>query len=179
MNLIKNNLITGDLCKYSISSLESRYISLCCDRIDLQIQISVKMHRKEYLDILPRNYGILRFSSSAEVQELLKELEKVHSDCLDCFWTCEYLKASSRHYAVLMSDFEACLRFYDFWETLNDVQQKEFMKYADKYSDSYMSTTKIIDFLKHDKDYLKKVLLFMSETGEPIEIFGKDVSIHA
>ena len=82
------------------------------------------MHRKEYLDILPRN-------------------------------------------------------FYTFWETLNNIQQNEFMKYADKYSDMYMSTTKIIDFLKHDKDYLKKVLLFMSETGVPIDIFGKDVIIHA
>lgn len=78
-----------------------------------------------------------------------------------------------------MTDFEASLTFYDFWETLNDIQQKEFMKYADKYSDSYMSTTKIIDFLKHDKEYVQKVLLFMSETGEPIDIFGKDVSIHA
>ena len=74
--------------------------------------------------------------------------------------------------------FEGCLRFYDFWDTLNDIQQKIFMKYADKYSDMYMSTTKIIDFLKHDKDYLQKVLLFMSETGEAIEIFGEDVSIH-
>lgn len=171
MNLVKkNNLISGDLLKSSISRLESRYYCLCRARMDLQIRISVKMDRKAYLDILPRNYGILEFNRAVEVQELLEQLENVHIECLDCFWTSEYMKASSRHYPLLMTDFEASLRFYDFWETLNDIQQKEFMKYADMYCNTYyISTTKIIDLLKYDKNYLKKVLKFMQKSGQAIE----------
>jgi hypothetical protein len=185
MNLIKNNnLITGDFLKYSISSLESRYNGLCHERRDLQINISVKSRRLPFLDILPRNYEIIEFPDSindpntGEVQELLKELENVHRECLDCFWTSEYLKASSRYYSLTIKDFEANLRFYDFWETLNTIQQREFMKYCDKYSNTYISTIKIIDLLKYDKNYLKKVLAFIHESGDAIEIFGEDVSIH-
>jgi hypothetical protein len=185
MNLIKNNnLITGDFLKYSISSLESRYNGLCHERRDLQINISVKSRRLPFLDILPRNYEIIEFPdsindpNSVDVQILLKELEKVHGECLDCFWTSEYLKASSRYYSLTIKDFEANLRFYDFWETLNDIQQREFMKYCDKYSNTYISTIKIIDLLKYDKNYLKKVLAFIHESGDAIEIFGEDVSIH-
>jgi hypothetical protein len=178
MDLIKNNFISGDLLKYSISSLESRYNALSRERMDLQIQISKKMGRIAFLDILPRNYEILEFTDSVEVQELLKELENVHRECLDFFWTSEYLKASSRYYSLTIKDFEANLRFYDFWETLNDIQQREFMKYCDKYSNTYISTIKIIDLLKYDKNYLKKVLAFIHESGDAIEIFGEDVSIH-
>jgi hypothetical protein len=70
MDLIKNNFISGDLLKYSISSLESRYNALSRERMDLQIQISKKMGRIAFLDILPRNYEILEFTDYVEVQEL-------------------------------------------------------------------------------------------------------------
>jgi len=109
----------------------------------LQQKMAADMGRVGYLDILPRNFGILPIEKCSLQDVTL--LEELHEKAWDCLWTKEKKEAKD------LKRFNAEFKFWSFMEVLTDDERNSFFNKVN------MSSLEIIQQMIYNPNFLNEV----------------------
>ena len=148
-----NNTYRTDFENLRVPVLQSIYTGITHKRTQLQQKLAADMGRKQYYDILPRNYTILPIEKCS-IQDL-GTLEELHEKSFDCHWTIERKKAEANG---TLEEYEATFKFYSLMDCLTDVEQNRIYEKAEAYCKHRMSSHEIIQNIIQTPDFLEVIM---------------------
>lgn len=148
-----NNTYRTDFENMRIPVLQRVHDGITHKKEELQEKLAADMGRKQYYDILPRNYSILPVEKCSLHD--LSQLEELHEKAFDAHWTLKQKEAVEKNNVAY---YNAEFKLYSFLDVLNDIEQKLFFEKLEAKYGQRVSTHMIIQMIMQQPNFLEEVM---------------------